>query len=259
MWNALLILSCLLNHASAKPAKRPLVLAPTPTITPTPTPSSISVRTLKLYEIGKTDGPLLYTQKIRKQKLANRRVSTYTSVFDPKGNLVFSETILSEGSMPLYQSDEVQQTKRFLNLEVKEERVYLRTRGLNSENDEKPAEDDEALPENLITGALAEDFILENWDALMKDETVYAKLAVMELREIIKFKFWKKQMTTKNGREVMEVMMKPSSFLVSLIVDPIHIFMDLKEKKMVHYIGRTPLWKFTNGKISALDAEIVFD
>ena len=224
-----------------------------------PTPQNITVRNLKLYEIGKTDGPLLYNQKITKQKMPDGKVSTKTVTTDPHGKVIFTETMISKGSMPLFQSDEVQQTKRHLELEVKNERVYLRTRALNAENDEKSKEDDEKLPQNLISGALAEDFILENWDDLMNDETVYAKLAVMELREVIKFKFWKKQITKIDGKEVMEVMMKPSSFLVSLIVDPIHLYMDLKEKKMIHYVGRTPLWKFTDGKISALDAEIVFD
>ncbi len=251
MWNSILILSLAFLNADAK------LLKATPTSTPTPIPETI--RTLKLYEIGKTDGPLLYIQKTKKQKLADQKVSTETKAFDPQGNLIFSETILSKGSMPLFQADDVQQTKRHLELEVKEDRVFLRTRGLTSDSNEKPKEENEKLPLNLISGALAEDFIIENWDAILKDETVYAKLAVMELREIIQFKFWKKQMTTKNGQVVMEVRMKPSSILVSLIVDPIHIFMDLKDKKMIHYIGRTPLWKFTNGKISALDAEIVFE
>jgi hypothetical protein len=250
MRNAILISACVLLpfvvHAGG-PSK----------VTPTPVP--VTLRTLKLYEIGKTDGKLLYIQKTKKQKLDEQKVSTETTTFDPDSNLIFSEKIISQGSMPLFQADDVYQTKRHLELEVKEGRVYLRTRSLISDSEEKPKEDQEKLPPNLISGALAEDFIIENWDAIMKDETVYAKLAVMELREIIQFKFWKKQITKKNGREVMEVMMKPSSFFVSLIVDPIHIFMDLKEKKMVHYIGRTPLWKFTNGKISALDAEIVFE
>ena len=221
--------------------------------------ASVSTRNLKLYEIGKTDGPLLYHQKIQKQKMPDGKVSTKTVATDPKGVVVFTETIISKGSMPLFQSNDVYQTKRHLELEVKGDSVFLRTRGLNAENQEVPKEDKEPLPANFISGALAEDYIVEHLEELMAGETIYAKMGIMELREMVNFKFWKKEMTKKNGREVIEVVMKPSSIFIALIVDPIHLFIDVKDKKMVHYIGRTPLWKFVNGKIKALDAEIVFD
>ena len=182
-----------------------------------------------------------------------------TVVTDPTGKEQYNEVIIAKGSMPLKQTAEMGQTKRHLEIEVKEGRVYLRTRSNSPANDEKPRENSEPLPKHLISGALAEQFAVENWNALMAGETVYAQMAIMEVREILNFKFWKREVMKFNGREVMVVMLKPSSFFVSLIVDPIALYIDTKEKKMIHYIGRTPMWKTVDGSLKALDAEIVFE
>ena len=214
---------------------------------------------LKMYPIGKTDGPLLFTQKTTTRDLGDGKKEYKTVVTDPLGKEQYNEVIIAKGSMPLKQMAEMGQTKRHLEIEVKEGRVYLRTRSNSPSNDEKPRENNESLPKHLISGALAEQFAVENWNALMAGETVYAQMAIMEVREILNFKFWKREVMKFKGREVMVVMLKPSSFFVSLIVDPIALYIDTKEKKMIHYIGRTPMWKTVDGSLKALDAEIVFE
>lgn len=243
--------------AFAQASGKPSVKAK-PTATPAP---KIPSRTLKYYEIGKTDGPIIYTQKMDYEKIPSGDLKTTSTVTDPKGNLIFSETIISRGSLPLSQIDDVQQTKRHLELEVKDDQVHLRTRALDTEKNptEEPKEDVEKLPPHFITGATAEAFVLEHLDELQKDETISAKMAIIEIRDIVTFKFWKKEMIKKGDREVMVVAMKPSSIFISLIVDTIYLHIDLKDKKMVHYVGRTPLWKEVNGKLKALDAEIVLE
>jgi hypothetical protein len=214
---------------------------------------------LKMYPIGKTSGPLLFTQKKTERELGGGKKEYKSIVTDSAGKEVYNEVIVAKGSMPLKQSAEMGQTKRHLEIEVKGDRLFFRTRSNSPENDEKPKESEEALPKNLISGALAEQFAIENWNAIMAGETVYAKMAIMEIRELVSFKFWKKEITKFNGRDVAIVMLKPSSIFISLIVDPITLFIDMKEKKMVHYIGRTPMWKTVNGDLKALDAEIVFE
>lgn len=222
--------------------------------------SSVSAApVLKMYPIGKISGPLLFTQKTTTRDLGEGKKEYKTVVTDSSGREQYNEVIIAKGSMPLKQTAEMGQTKRHLEIEVKEGRVYLRTRSNSPENDEKPRTNEEPLPNNFISGALAEQFAIENWNALMAGETVYAKMAIMEVREILNFKFWKREVMKFNGREVMVVMLKPSSFFVSLIVDPIALYIDTKEKKMIHYIGRTPMWKTVDGSLKALDAEIVFE
>jgi hypothetical protein len=214
---------------------------------------------LKMYPIGKTSGPLLFTQKKTERDLGDGKKEFKSVVTDPEGKEQYNEVIVAKGSLPLKQTAEMGQTKRHLEIEVKGDRVFLRTRSNSSENNEKPRENSEPLPRNFISGALAEQFAVENWNALMAGETVHAHMAIMEIREILNFKFWKKEVIRFKGREVMVVMLKPSSFFVSLIVDPISLYLDTKDKKMVHYIGRTPMWKNVDGNLKALDAEIVFE
>ncbi len=220
---------------------------------------TIPDRIMKYYEIGKADGPVLYTQKSQYQKLPTGDLSTKSVVTDSRGSVVYTETMVTQGSQPISQIADVQQTKRHLELEVKEGYVHLRTRSLGPEKTEEPKEEVEKLPVPFISGASAEAFVLEHFKELMEGDTIHAKMAILEIRELIKFKFWKKEISQKNGREVMVIAMKPSSIFLSFLVDTIFLYIDTKAKKMIYYIGRTPLWKIVDGKVKALDAEIVFE
>ena len=224
--------------------------------TPSPT---ISERQIKLYEVGKTDGPVLYTEKILHETLPSGNLSIKSTIKDMKGNIVFNESIITKGSHVISQSSDVQQTKRHLELEVKDDHIYFRTRALGSEKTEEPKEDVESLPPSFITGALSEVFAIEHFDELMAGSTVYTKMGIMEIRDSISFKFYKKEMSKINGREVMVVAMKPTSFFIALMLNNFYLYFDVKEKKLVHFVGRTPLWKEVNGKLKAWDAEMVFE
>lgn len=218
-------------------------------------------RILKYYEIGKTDGPVLYTQKIQYQKLPSGELNTKSVVTDPKGKLIYTEVVISKGSQLISQTADVEQTKRRLSIEVKDEHVIFKTSALYPENKEEPKEDSDKLPEHFITGALAEPFVMEHFTELMAGDTVHAKMGILELRELLSFKFWKKEMIKMNDHEVMVVAMKPSSIFISLLLKTIYLYIDTKDKKMIHYVGRTPLWKEEAGStnLNALDAEIVFE
>jgi hypothetical protein len=213
-------------------------------------------RTFKYYEIGKKDGPMIYLQKSSYQKLPSGNLITKSVVTDPKGAVVFTETIVSNGSTLISQQADVQQTKRHLEMEVKDQWVIFRTRALGPEKGEEPKEDSEKLPQNFISGALAETFVLEHFNSLMAGETVHAKMGIMEIRELVSFKFFKKETTKWKNREVVVIAMKPSSIFISLVLNTIYLYIDLKDQKMIHYVGRTPLWKDVGGKLKALDAEI---
>jgi len=232
--------------------------------TPTPTPSpAIPDRHLKYYEIGKTNEPPIYLQKIQYQKAANGEVTAKVTVTDMKGATIYTETTVTQGTHLILQTADHMQSKKHLEVEVttKDERVCLRTGPLASDPDskEKPKESCERVPENFLTGATCETFVLEHIDDLMKDETIHVKLGVLDMREVVGFKFWKKEMTKINDRDVMVIAMKPSSIFISLLVNTIYIYVDVKDKKLVKYVGRTPLWIPVKDDLKPLDAELVFD
>jgi len=249
-----MVLLVLISSFSSSAA--PKAVSTVSAITPVP---SIPDRTLKYYEVGKTNGPVLYTQKTQYQKAEDGITIAKSVTTDPKGNVVYTETIKSKGSFPIYQVADVAQTKRHLEMEVKDGKVYLRTKTLASDPKDGPKEEVESLPEHFITGAMAETFAIEHFTELMAGDTIRAKMAILEIREMVSFKFWNKEITKFNGREVMIVAMKPSSIFISFLVDTIYLYIDVKEKKMIHYVGRTPLWKEVDSDLKALDAEINLD
>lgn len=221
--------------------------------------SAEPARTIRYYEIGKTDGPVLFVHQVNYKKLENDLLETSSKITRPQGEVVYLETIVSRGSEPQKQTCDVFQTKRHLELELKDGQMFLRTRALNAENPEKPEEEKDSIPKNLITGPLAETYIREHLDELKEGKTVKAKMAILEIRDTVTFAFEKKEIYKKGEDEIMVVKMNPSSFFISFLVDTIYLHMNLRTKKMVHYVGRTTLWKEVNGKLKALDAEMVVE
>lgn len=218
--------------------------------------ASIPERTLKYYELGKSNGPVIFTQKTQYQKAEDGILIAKSVTTDPKGNVMYTETIKSKGSFPFYQVADVSQTKRHLEMEVKDGKVHLRTKTLASDPKDGPKEEVESIPDHFMTGAMAETFAIEHFAELMAGDTIRAKMAILEIREMVSFKFWNKEITKYKDREVMVVAMKPSSIFISFLVDTIYLYIDVKDKKMIHYVGRTPLWKEVDGDLKALDAEI---
>jgi hypothetical protein len=130
----------------------------------------------------------------------------------------------------------------------------------------KTDKDSESYDPATIVAPMIQPLIVKRWDDLMKGESVFVRYLAIERCETIGFKFFKDGEGTVNGKSVIKIVMKPSSFIIAALVDPIRISVT---KDAPHYLvesaGRTPIrWPKhsppqTRADWRAIDARVEYD
>ncbi len=106
----------------------------------------------------------------------------------------------------------------------------------------KTETDSETVDPTMIVGPMIGPLLEKNWTLLMNGEQLKVRYLAIERLETIGFKFFKDKERNLNGREVIDILMKPSSFFISALVSPVRITVT---KEAPHWIlesdGRTPI------------------
>ena len=128
----------------------------------------------------------------------------------------------------------------------------------NRKTGDSDTESDDWGPEYLVIPQVM-NFAQANWDALMNGDTVPFRLAILEKLQSYGFKFFKSEETTMDGREVVVLKLKPSSFFISLVMSPFKLYIDKKEKKLLRITG-TSLPKLQPGPsdFRAIEGDMVY-
>lgn len=90
-----------------------------------------------------------------------------------------------------------------------------------------------ALP--IVVGPTFYGFLYSNWDALMAGKTVPFRYCVISRMETVGFELKK----VESPAEQIRIRMKPTSYIISLLVDPIH-FTFSPDKTLLSLEGRVP-------------------
>ena len=72
------------------------------------------------------------------------------------------------------------------------------------------------------------------------------------------FKLFQEKAFEKDGKPVVEFIMKPTSIIIAAIVDPIHFIFSKENRDIVEIDGRTLPKKEVDGKLKDSDPEIVY-
>ena len=225
------------------------------TLTLTSAPAKADDRLGKIYEIGKTDQPPLFIQKTHKEPI-NGMIEHHSSIADADGKEVMREEANYKDTTLLYNHVMQLQTKESFQVENKDGRLYFKTFEIQADGSEKvKKESDQRLPESFIMGPISEVVIISKWDELVDGKTVTAHFGVLEMQDTVRFDFTK---ISFDGKTLV-VKMKPTSFFISLLVKPIELRFDAATKKIIRYIGRTPLKRMIKGKLEPFDGEIIYE
>lgn len=117
----------------------------------------------------------------------------------------------------------------------------------------------EKIPNNLVVAATLVPYLQKHWDELVAGKDVEVRFGALDRRETVGFEFFKIEEKTLNGKEVMKVKMKPSSFIIAAIVDPLFFTFDKKTKRLVELLGRTAPKRKIGNSWKDLDADIVYE
>ena len=210
----------------------------------------------EIYAKGKVEGEPLFTQSIHVDRQDGGKIVATSFIKDNKtGEIVLRENATLMGSQIISQTIEQLQIGELYELEVKDGQVHFRTYKIKDGiKTLAEAETSEKVGDNFITGPAAEGFLGKTLPELNDGKTVNALFGVMEVGKGIEFKFRK----LASDDDKISIRMKPASFFVSMLVSPIEMQFSQKEKRLIHYTGRTPVRTLVNGKWKNLDADIIY-
>jgi steroid 5-alpha reductase family enzyme len=205
-------------------------------------------RTAKIYEVGKTSGEPLFLQSTHFEEKDGVTESS-TKIVDASGKTVLTENATYRGPHLISQQTDQLQTDKHYKIEVKNDHIFF---------SEGKKESSEGLFDDFVTGPTSENFLNEHWDALMAGKTVSCRFGVNEVKETVGFEFKMAGKKKIGDQEAIWIKMKPSSMFISIVVDEIDLYIDPQTKRYLKFVGRTPLQKKVNGKLTPLDGELIY-
>ncbi len=210
--------------------------------------------TAKLYELNSDKQKLLYQMK-REETNVSDNTNVKTTITEPtnKKEAVIEELLLKDGKILKYQIHQKQLGDE-RTLEVKDGKVIFTT-----VSDGKTKTDQEDLAPNLVVGPTVIDYLKKNWKDIVGGETISIRFAVLERRDTVGFKFFKESELKINGKDCIVVKMKPTSFIIAAVVNPLLFTFEKDSVKLLELKGRTLLKQNVNGTWKDLDADIVYE
>jgi hypothetical protein len=94
------------------------------------------------------------------------------------------------------------------------------------------------LPDNLVIGPSFVPFLREHWGQLQKQETIKARLAVLDRQDTYGFEFVKLRETEFAGKAAVVIRMSPTSTFVSAVVRPTYFTLSPDGSRILEIKGR---------------------
>lgn len=164
---------------------------------------------------GFEEAAFLYENVKRKEGNSLLSLTTYR---DLKGTALVEETTLyQDGKLQRYTYHQ-RQVNESGEVELKDGKVTYKFRTAH-----KLAEDSESIEPNMIVPDMVPGVVQENWDALMKGESVKTRFLVLERQDSFGFKFFRDKERQINGVPVVDFILKPSSFIIAAVAPQIRI------------------------------------
>lgn len=116
----------------------------------------------------------------------------------------------------------------------------------------------EKLSGEVVVPGTFNAFIRERWDSLEKGENVDFRFAVWFRRETVGFRLSKLQEEEWNGEPALRLRMKPSSFLIAALVDPLEFVYAKADRRLLRMKGRVAPKQLIEGQWKDLDAEVIY-
>jgi hypothetical protein len=174
---------------------------------------------------------------------------------DLKGELIFEEKALIKGSELIKDEIDQRQLKQKATIEKAGNEVVFTL----TDSDGKTKTSKEKVKGSLVVPATFTAWVRENWDRLVKGETVEFRFAVWDRLETVGFEMTKVSEETVNEKKTFTFKMKASSFIIAALVDPILFTYSDKGERLLSYVGRVaPKIPKAKGGWGDLDAEIVY-
>lgn len=112
------------------------------------------------------------------------------------------------------------------------------------------------VPANFVA------YIMKNWDQLKSDKKTLVQFFVWQLHDSYKFDLIYRGAEKVEGQELEHFTLKPNSFLLSFLANPIEMWFDPNTKRIMRYIGRVSpkltVIKGDSTKFENFDALVIY-
>lgn len=175
---------------------------------------------------------------------------TYTGL--DGAELVVEQLEVKEGRIARYSVDH-RQLKENGTMEVKDGKLnFSYTAGGKTKTNTEDA------PANLVVGLSLVSFIEAHWSEILQGESFSFRYAVLDRQETVGFKVFKTEEGRRGDTPTTTIKMKPTSFVIAALVDPVLLTFSTKDRELLEIIGRTLPKRSGKGGWEALDPEMIF-
>lgn len=239
MWKFPLILIFILS------CKIPFSLA-----APPPVPSNGFLG--EIYRLkGDRSQPFAYQTQT---KLKNEEKETVENTFtSPAGEVLAIERAEFVAEKIIRYEQDQKQLATMGVVEVKNEEVHF---SFTKNGKTKTAK--EKWTSEFVVGPSVVAYLQKNWSQLMNGGAVNSRLGVVDRLETVGFTFKKEKELVLNGEKVVQLKMKPSSFLISALVDPLLFSFKADGSRLVELDGRAVVKEKVGEKAKDFDAHTIY-
>ncbi len=173
---------------------------------------------------------------------------------DLNGQILVIETAERQGTKPKTYTMDHRQTGRKGSIVVDGQKVIFNY----EENGKKKGPEEEDLKENFVVGPTLVPYISSHWKELMDGKSVDIRFGVWDRQETVGFSLSKVGQEKLDGKDVVLLKFKPTSFVIAALVDPLIFKVSTDGKDLLSLIGRVMPKRKDGNKWKDLDAEVMY-
>lgn len=170
---------------------------------------------------------------------------------DLNGQVAVEEKGIVKGDQMVSFDVDQRQTQEKGHIEIEGDKAVF-----TYEKDGKKKTSEEKIKGSFLTAANFNYFIATHWKELTSGETVEVRFAVWFRLETVGFKIFKTGEAERNGQKLVTLRMKPSSFVIAALVDPLNLSYSADGKHLMELSGRVAPKLLKNGSWKDLDADV---
>lgn len=228
--------------------------------------AAIGLLVLGISSLGKADfkGTVFEDKKATKKIFtventtveSDAKVVSTTTYTDPEGKVMVVERgeyqvgVPAEKALIRLEVDH-QQTSQKGSIEVKEGKIFFSVPSKGGSGSKK-----EDLKDGFVVSSTFQLFLRQNWEKLMKGETLKFRFGSWERMETVRFEVSK---TAGGGEAEVELTMKPASFIIAAFVNPMKFRFAPDGSKLLRWEGRVPPKASSGPGWKDLEATIIYE
>ncbi|UXR63451.1 hypothetical protein EZJ49_10225 [Bdellovibrio bacteriovorus] len=206
-----------------------------------------------LYDLKSNQQKKLFTLDIDVSATQDGAFRTQAQYRDLDGKMAVTETGRIKGADVQSYEIRQEQTGEVGRFRVENGKIFFEYEGKG-----RKKSSEEKVSGFVLSTSNFNAFVATNWDQLVQGKALDVRFAVWDRLETVGFTLQKRGEMEKEGEKWMELRMKPTSFVIAALVDPIHLWYSHSDKQLRLMKGRVAPKQMRDGKWKDLDAEVIY-